>query len=306
MKPLIFLLSCLAVETLSLGARAEPNRVLVLKSADFSTYSSVQAGFLSELDGESFSAVVGQNEADWSHTHPILVFAIGPTAAVRARQTFAKSALIFSMVPHFEKYSLEGPNITGIALSPRNDSVLESFKAAAPELKRIGIVYDPRYSAGTVQDAQDAASQRALTLVPIEADSLGRAERALRNEAGRLDGMMMVADKTAAQVDMVKRIVEFCQEQRIPFFGLSASQVKEGAAYALSPNYLGIGQQAGRLAKRILKERILPSSLPIAHPEMMEFSVNLGVLHRLQAKCDAEAGVFTLAARKGYLIKVYE
>ena len=46
--------------------------------------------------------------------------------------------VLFAMVPYFEKYGLEGPNITGIALTSDFTPELAALKAMAPKREARG------------------------------------------------------------------------------------------------------------------------------------------------------------------------
>ncbi len=68
--------------------------------------------------------------------------------------------VIFVMVPYFQKYELEGPNITGIALTSDLTLELDAVKAMMPKVKRVGVVEDPRYSQKFVEDAAHARQRQ--------------------------------------------------------------------------------------------------------------------------------------------------
>ena len=65
--------------------------------------------------------------------------------------------------------------------------------------------------------------------------------------------------------------------------GLASAQVKQGALFALAPAPLAIGQQAGRIANRILVEKVDPGAMAVANPEGLELHVNLTTARRLGA-----------------------
>ena len=65
---------------------------------------------------------------------PALVLAIGPLAANAARRSLGEDIpVLFAMVPYFEKYGLEGPNVTGIALTSDFTPELAALKAMLPQ-----------------------------------------------------------------------------------------------------------------------------------------------------------------------------
>jgi putative ABC transport system substrate-binding protein len=288
-------------------------RVLVLKSSTFAAYNSVVAGFSADLRGEveELTLPEGTGAVDKAvegaqKRKPRLVLAIGPHAATAARRAFSDVPIIFTMVPYHERYGLEAPNITGIALTNDLSVELETLAAVSPQSRRVGILHDPRFSKALVSEAGKLAARQGLTVVGLEVDSAGKVDRVLAQARGKVDTLLMIADKTVASAEVVRKLIAFSLEARLPLVGLSASQVKEGAMLSLSPSYTAVGQQAGRLANRILHEKVDAGALAVAQPEVLDMAVNLGTAKRFGQTCDVALEIFKYAARRGYPIKVFE
>ena len=66
------------------------------------------------------------------------------------------------------------------------------------------------------------------------------------------------------------------------------------------------GQQAGRLANRIIHERVDPGALAVAQPEGLDLSFNLTVARKSGPSCDAALELLRFAARRDFAVKVYE
>lgn len=291
---------------------AEPRpTVLILKSSDLSAYTAVVAGFSAEArvnvqevtlpeGAEAAGAAVKQAAS----SDPAMVLAIGPAAANAAKKQFTEVPVVFCMVPYYERYALEGPNITGIALTNDISTELATLKAVAPKVKRVGILNDPKYSAKLIKDASEAASALSLSIVSLEVDRASKVERSLETAARKVDALLMIADKTVGNAAVVKRLISFSAESGVPMLALSPSQVKEGALLSLSPSYIGIGQQAGRLTNRILFEKVDPGALAVAQPEVLELSVNLSSAKKIGGGADVAWELFRYASDKGYPIKV--
>jgi putative ABC transport system substrate-binding protein len=82
--------------------------------------------------------------------------------------------------------------------------------------------------------------------------------------------------------------------------------VKQGALFALAPAPLSIGLQAGRIANRIVVEKVDPGALAVAPPEGVELHVNLGVAKRLGLPEGFAGEVLVFAARQGLAVKAVE
>ena len=117
---------------------------------------------------------------------------------------------------------------------------------------------------------------------------------------------MLIADKTVANAEVVHREIAFGSAERLPVLGFADSQVKEGATLAFSPSYLAIGQQAGRLANRIVLERIDAGALAISPPEVLDLAMNLKATQALAAPTEVVDGLLHFASQRGFPIRVFQ
>lgn len=316
MRARIFSL-CFALAPVAALALGPGPRVVVLKSADRAAYASVVAGFSSEVNGRvaEVTLLEGGEAAQRANARllqklsqdpPAMVLAVGPTAANAAKRALTNVPIVFCMVPYYEKYALEGPNVTGISLTGDLGDELSVLEALSPSIRRVGILHDPRYSAQVIEEAKKAARERAISVVPLEAETSEKAERVLLGAAGKVDALLMVADKTVATESVVRELIAFSLKSKLPLVALSPTQVKEGALLSISPTPMAIGQQAGRLANRIVHEKVDPGALAVARPDVLELSLNMGAAKKLGETCDLARELFKIAAAKGYPIKVFE
>lgn len=290
---------------------AERARIIVAKSSNLSAYANVVAGFSAEVNADveeltlpESAARVEKAMAEIQRKKPALVLAVGPTAATAARRELSGIPVLFTMVPYYERYGLEAPNVTGIALTNDLSVELSTLAAVSPGSRRVGILHDPRYSKDTVTQARKVAESKGLSVVPLELESAANVGQVLDGAREEVDALLLIADKTVANAAVVRTVITFALDARLPLLALSASQVKEGAMLALSPSYTGIGQQAGRLANRVVYEKVDPGALAVAKPEVLELTVNLSTANKVGHGCDVALELLSLAARRGYAIKV--
>jgi putative ABC transport system substrate-binding protein len=290
----------------------EQPRVVVLKSADLGAYNALVAGFGSEARAgidqillprhpDEVAKVVAQVKA----RKPALVLAVGPSAANAASRGMGDIPVLFTMVPYFERYSLEGPNVVGIALTNDFSPELSALVAAIPGVKRVGVLHDPRYSLPQLEDIRLAAQQLELNIVPLAASDVAAAKKTLAGVSSKVDALLMVSDRTVGSAEVVRELIEISRSEQIPLVALASTQVQEGALLSLSPSYLGLGQQAGRLANRLIHERVDPSALAVARPEALELSINLAQVRSLGKRAPVTEGLLTHAADKGLTIRVF-
>ncbi|MGA9523248.1 MAG: ABC transporter substrate binding protein [Myxococcaceae bacterium] len=294
------------------GAEELP-RVVVVRSSNLAAYNTVVAGFSAEVRAQVEELTLPSSQqgiADAVETvqkrSPALVLAVGPQAATAARRMLRDVPVLFTMVPWYERYGLEGPDVTGIALTNALSVELSLLATVAPGRRRIGILHDPRYSAALVAEAAEEAQTRGVVVVPIEIDSASRLDRVLSGAKDRVDALLLIADKTLGNAELVRRLIDFAREQKLPLMGHAGSQVKEGALMSLSPSYAGIGQQAGRLANRIVHEKIDPGALAVTAPEVLDLSLNLETARRLGNTERLALQILEYAAKHGYTVRVHE
>lgn len=304
----------LAAAVLGVSAHApERPEIAIVKSESLAPYARLVAGFTAESRAETVEYDLRGNEGRAEKAFdalkarpPALVLAIGPLAANAARRSLSEVPVLFSMVPNYEKYGLEAKNVTGIALTPPARVQLQTLKAIATRVKRVGVVFDPRYSQTVLDAAAAAAEAGGLAMVSAKSEGADEVGRALTSLAGKVDALWMIADKSVATAAATKRIVDFGLQHKVPVAALSESQVKEGALFSLSPNATAIGQQAGRLANRIVFEKIDPGAIAVQVPEALDMAVNLTTLRRLGDACALAVDVLRFASKSGYAISVYE
>jgi putative ABC transport system substrate-binding protein len=170
----------------------------------------------------------------------------------------------------------------------------------------VGVLEDPRYSKAFVDGAQQAAQSRGLTLVPLEVDSPAKVDKVLSSARGKVDAVVIISDKTVGNAAVVEKLLTWSQDEKVPAVGLASAQVKQGALFALAPAPLSIGQQAGRLANRVLVEKVDPGAMAVANPEGLELNVNLSTAKRLGSAETFALDVVTFAARQSLTVKVAE
>lgn len=315
LRRLLVLSSCLVAGT----ALAERPRVVTLRVTPSDTLSSVAAGFAAEVDADVTHLVIsGAGSTALVHQRAVaaladvkksasLVLALGPVAAAAAKQVVSEVPVVFSMVPNYERYDLLGqPNITGVSLTSNFESELELIKALLPEARRVGVIFNPRYSGRQIEGMEAIAKRLSLTLVEIEVDSLTKAERATRGLKNRVDVMVMVADATVGDASFAHQLVESCLDDRIPLVGVGAATVADGALMSVTPTPIAIGQQAGRLANRIVHEKVDPGAIAVSQPEGYEIHVNVSTVNRLGEGVEFWQDLATYTARKHLSVRVVE
>ncbi|NOZ85094.1 MAG: hypothetical protein GXP49_02295 [Deltaproteobacteria bacterium] len=237
---------------------------------------------------------------------PLAILVIGTEAATLAAREINDIPIIFCMVPHPERYNLSNDNITGISLSLPIKTQLATLQTIAPSTRTVGVMYNPRYSRRLIEKAFEYSEQLGMALVPAKIDRSEDVTRGARAFLGKVDALWMVPDPTLMNSLAFRTLVDFTKKHKIPFFSISEKMVKAGALVSLSPSPSSIGRQAGKMAKKIIRQGLSPSLLPIEFPQGLEIAINLDTAKKIGVECDIALEVFTFAARNDYKIQVYE
>jgi putative tryptophan/tyrosine transport system substrate-binding protein len=293
-----------------LVARADERpHVLVLKSTALAAYAQAVAGFTAESKGIvqemtlEESAEANAKRFKEVNGKPSLVFVLGPVAAVTARREFPGVPLVFAMVPYFQKYELEGQNSTGISLTSDLSIEFEAIKATWPSVRRVGVLADLRYSKQFIDDGKSRASALGLSLISIDLDTPGRTGAVLESTKGKVDAFLVISDKTVGNSAVFEQLIAHAKTEKLPVVGLGSGQVKQGASMAFVASPLLLGIQAGRLANRIIIEKVDPSSLAVASPEGVEMVVNLEAVRKVMSVEQFAASAMQFAAKRGVSLK---
>jgi putative ABC transport system substrate-binding protein len=140
----------------------------------------------------------------------------------------------------------------------------------------------------------------------LDLDSPTKLEKVLAGARGQVDALLIISDKTVGNAAVVERLISWSLEEKLPAVGLAPAQVKQGALFALAPAPLAIGQQAGRLANRVLVEKVDPGALAVANPEGLELNLNLTTAKKLGVAETFALDAMTFAARQNLAVKVVE
>lgn len=266
--------------------------ISVMISQDSDAHSKVLASLLQKLIKEypqtsiSTYNLGGQIEAgvkisrEIQRSKPDLVLAVGTMATLAAKKGLRDIPIVFCMVLNpvssglVESMSSPGGNITGASLDIPIETQFEYIKSVVPNLRSVGVLYNPNETGAVVQKADKVARNMNLTFIAKPVYSERDVPGALKSLMGDVDAIWSVADGTVFGSQSTQYILLNTLKAGIPFMGLSHSFVKAGALMALSCDFADIGKQAAEIASRILKGEN-PGKIPVTVPRRVYLSLNL-------------------------------
>jgi putative ABC transport system substrate-binding protein len=213
-------------------------------------------------------------------SNPDLVLAIGTTAALAAKSELENIPIVFCMVLNpvssglVKSMGSPGGNITGASLDIPLKTQFKYIKLMVPNLKSMGVIYNPEETGMVVQEAVKVARRMNLSLIAKAISSEREVPDALGSILNGIDALWSVADGTVFGSQSTQYILLNTLRTETPFMGLSPSFVKAGALMALSCDYGDVGKQAAEIANRVLNGKN-PGDIAIAVPRKVSLHINL-------------------------------
>ena len=299
---LVLIVSLTAHVGMGMQASAWGQDIVILKSADVGPYNVAASSFK-----ETFSPEVQILEYDLQgdlaqgrklgrkiRASPAkLVVAIGLKAALAAKLEILDIPIISCMVLAPSKYDLTRNNMTGVGLRIPIKNQFTMIKSLVPDLKRIGVLFDPTKTKQTVQQAKALASKHDLQLLAQPVSSPEDVPATLRSLLPNIDVLWLIPDSTVLTEDSLDFLLNTTLEAHIPVLGFSSGLVRSGALAGLYINYSKVGKQVAGLAEKLLKGESIPQGTFLP-PEHVSLAINrqiaqyLGITVPPQLLADAE------------------
>jgi putative ABC transport system substrate-binding protein len=170
-----------------------------------------------------------------------------------------------------------GGNVTGatrqtLEMTPKRFGLISEL---APKATIIALLVNPDgiQSAVQVQEMQEAARTRGLTLYLAKARNAGELDEAFAAIA-KSRAAVLIQGNDPLFIDQRKHIVALTVSRKIPTIFFERESVVEGGLMSYSANFVDSFRQVGVYAGRILKGE-KPADLPVLQPTKFEFVLNL-------------------------------
>jgi putative tryptophan/tyrosine transport system substrate-binding protein len=202
------------------------------------------------LEGNSANAPQVIRDVNAASPDGVLVF--GAEALNAVKNQVPNLPLIYTMV--VEQPESFQSKMGGVVMQIPVSQQLDTLHRLLPLSKKVGVLYNPVFTAKAINEARAQVDKMQLTLVPIAVEKQSEIHQALEKmKEGGVDVLWSVLDKTAAQPAAVEEIIKYSLENKLPFIGLTNFHVKAGALAALSVDFSDLGAQTAVLARQILQ-----------------------------------------------------
>jgi len=209
---------------------------------------------------------------------------VGGGAAVHAAKRTTRSVpIVFVMDGDpvgeglVESLARPGGNLTGLTLiSPDLTAKrLELIKEAFPNVRRVGVLWNPTNSSSAVEfrEGESAARRLGLKFQSLAVRASSDFESTFRAAArDRADALLIITDPVTDAHHF--QILDFVVGNRLPTMHGERTFVEAGGLISYGPSLVDLWRRAATYVDRILKGA-KPADLPVERPTKFELVINL-------------------------------
>ncbi len=231
---------------------------------------NIRGFILSTSERENASSIARVRDGN-----PDLVLLIGSFAASSFDFKSMNIPVVYCMILNPEGRGLTGPNITGVSLEVPVSTELSFLKTLAPNISRIGLLYNPQSMQKVADDLARETVSRNMELFTAPVNSSAEIANALKGfkDRDKIEALYLPMDSTLLEKRTFEYINLFSIQNRIALLTPTAKFVKMGGLMAADVDLQGIGRQAGAMSNRILAGTS-PSSMPPESPQEVMLALN--------------------------------
>ena len=248
---------------------AQGNEIVVLKGSQNNLNDHIQKEFIQAFSRYSPSSgfkkiqphqiqeiiVSGENikkiPQQIQFTRPDLILALG-TRALEAALTVPDLPIVHLLVISPEAIVGARPLVSGIGLIPSPLEQLEEIQRRLPEVSRIGLVYDPRQSAGFIESLSRIDSEMEFTFLVAHKSS--DVQGLIRSLNGKVDLLWMLPDITVTNQKTLQSYLQFSISNKVPLLTFSEKLLNHGATLAITFDIDQVAHRAALLAIEMLSQ----------------------------------------------------
>jgi putative tryptophan/tyrosine transport system substrate-binding protein len=267
---LVLIISCVCV--FGTEVKAYGVGVVIVESKDTEVSRDIIGGIESIIMSKAF-VIDADAVGTLAGPKPKAFITIGSEALIAVENWGVP--VIFSATAHPRSLGIEGRQITGVDFFISPDTQFDQIRAVLPKALRVGIVYSPYLSGYILDSVKEAAEKKGFVIISRVVKSPEEAVLAI-NKMTDVDVILMLPDVAVTTLDMVKHLMVFSVDHKIPVVGLSEKYVEKGALMAVGINPRLLGQQIGKLTNRVLSGE-KASSIPIEPVRDGSLYINVGI-----------------------------
>lgn len=218
---------------------------------------------------------------------PDIIYAIGSVAYQLAAQYSGDKPILFSSVINWERFGRE-KNRYGVANELSLSQEMSLLRYVLPDLKRVGVIYDPHFSNERIVEARLQTQELGLKLVELKVEGADDLEEKLNSLLSEIDVLWVIADPgVLADNASVQKIFDMSTEMKKPIFTYSDAFVAYGASLIIAADTPTMGRQAANIAKSIVLHETIKEN--IQTPAGSTITLNTCQLSKISVSFNSDA-----------------
>jgi putative ABC transport system substrate-binding protein len=238
-----------ALDAVREGARDE------LKAAGYEAGKNLKWEYQS---AQGNAGTAGQITRKFIGENPDVIVAIATPSAQSLVAATKTIPIVYSAVADpiaaqlVKDWKPSGTNVTGLSHMLDLNKQIDIMKKVVPNVKRVGIVYNPGEvnSAVVVKQLKALLEQRGIALLDVAAPRTVDVAPAAKSLIGKVDMIYSTTDNNV--VSTYESLVKVCNDAKIPLVASDTDSVKRGAIAAYGVNFYDLGRETGKVVVRIL------------------------------------------------------
>jgi len=221
---------------------------------------------------------------------PDVILALSPVEAKVLQQETSTIPIVFVVGVDpvsqgvVDSFAHPGRNVTGCSSFdfPMGGKWVQILKEIAPNINRIGIVFNPQtapYMQSIVQSVEFAASPLHVKILAIPVLNDAELDRAITSLAQERDNAMIFPPDIFLNT-RVRTIIALAAQYRLPVIYTASGYANLGGLIAYGPEFFDNYRRSAKLVDRVLKGA-KPGDLPVEQPTKFELAINLKTAREL-------------------------
>ncbi|PTX16950.1 putative ABC transport system substrate-binding protein [Halanaerobium congolense] len=294
-KSYLLVLIVLLISSFSMNLAAQEYEIGISQFVEHPSLDLAREGFIDQLaeegfvDGENIEIDLQNAQADFATAQTIaqrfnqnkvdLVLAIATPSAQTAANVLKNTPVLITAVTDpveagiVKSMEKPGANITGTTDMNPVAKQLELIRNFLPEVKDIGILYNPGEVNSTVQVklAKEKAKEMEVNLEEATVSNSSEVSLAVSSLVDNVDAIYVPTDNII--VSAMPTVLQIAHNRKIPVFASENNSVEQGAVATLGIDYYQLGRQTGSMAARILNGSD-PAKMPVESSKELKLYIN--------------------------------
>jgi len=260
MKAIKFIcLLCLVFLLTTLSADEGPTIMVINSNASVEKYKIAQEEFLRSMPIPVKEIALGAKK--WKlreledllyDVYPDLVYCIGTRAYLLACKYIGERNIVFSSIINWRRLRM-AQKTYGVSGELNPEMEITLFRTMFPGVKRIGVLYSPKYNKHWFKTAREAGKEMRVEIIGRSLSKRRDTLPELKELLPEIDALWLISDPVVmADKDTLMEIFRQCDASSKPIFSYHDALADYGAILIVSVDNPTTGRQAAAISQEVL------------------------------------------------------